>query len=142
MRLQNILWMFLLLLLNGCFKPRKADPPAPQVQIGWISPVEYSQLVQNFILSVDLLNSQNHLRCYSQTGYKYYAASSLVNQNQLVWNNWSLIEEREYIENISKNLLTQSYPDLKLEQVGIIIRSAFPSLTLHFPKPLKVSCNG
>lgn len=114
---------YYLLLLScfwiSCFKPRPVEQPLVQQASDWVSPVEYSQLITNLQTSVSLLNSQNYLRCLNSSIYHFNPVASLLSGNQLIWNNWSVNDEREYIENISKTLRTGSVVSLILTPGGL-----------------------
>lgn len=110
----------LLFLETSCFRPRPVEQPPTQQAADWISPVEHTQLITNFQTAVSLLNSQNYLRCLNSSFYKFNPVASLISGNQLIWSNWSVNDEREYIENISKTLRTGSVVSLVLTPGGVL----------------------
>lgn len=111
--------LLILIAFSGCFRPRPVEQPPAQQTSDWTSPVEYTQLITNFQTSVSLLNSQNYLRCLNPGLFKYAPAAALLSGNQLIWDNWTVNDEREYIENISKTLRPGASVSLSLTQNGL-----------------------
>jgi hypothetical protein len=109
----------LLFLFSACFRPRPVEPPPLQQSSDWISPVEHTQLISNFQTAVSLLNSQNYLRCINADIFKFNPVASLLAGNQLIWNNWTVNDEREYLENISKTLRPNATISLALSQPSV-----------------------
>lgn len=103
----------------SCFKGRQAEAPLVQQQSDWVSPVEHTQLLNNFTLATGLLNSQNYLRCLNSGMFKFTPAAALVSGNQIIWDNWSVNDEREYLENISRDLIPGGAVSLTLTPGGI-----------------------
>jgi hypothetical protein len=95
--------LLLSIVIASCYKPRPVELPFVQQQSDWISPIEYIGLIDNLKTSISLLNTQNYIRCMHTQTYRYLPAASLVSGNQLVWDNWSVNDEREYLENVSRD---------------------------------------
>jgi len=109
---------------TSCFKIRTVEAPQIQTQSDWTSPVEYTQLLDNFSVALSLLNSQNYLRCMSKEGFKFIPSAGSVSGNQLIWDNWSVNDEREYLENMASDLLPGSSVSLILIPDGVQFLSA------------------
>ncbi len=111
--------LLLALMFCSCFRPRPVEPPPLQQASDWISPVEHTQLISNFQNAITLLNSQNYLRCLNSGIFKFTPVASLIAGNQLIWNNWSVNDEREYLENISKTLRPNATLSFSLSQPSV-----------------------
>ena len=108
-----------LFIITGCFKPRKAEAPAQQVAAGWIAPLEYGQLIQNFKQSFEMKNVQNYLRCLSANEYRFIPAGRIQSGFPLIWNQWSLNDEKEYFQNMVTGLDINRSPVLNVTPTAV-----------------------
>ncbi|MDX1909542.1 MAG: hypothetical protein SF053_21055 [Bacteroidia bacterium] len=114
------LWSGLLILLvsGACFTIRPVEPPDTVVS-DWVSPTDYEILLGNLRTAVAQRNTQNYLRCFSRDLFGYQAAASLLNDNESVWNNWSLQDEQTWMDNVWARLTAPSGNTLLLEEVDL-----------------------
>jgi len=91
------------MLAGACFETRPVEPPSSSTS-DWVSPTDYVILLDNLKRSIAEGNVQNYLRCFEQNRYQFDPAGSLFNDNETVWQNWSLLDEQVYIENMLADL--------------------------------------
>jgi hypothetical protein len=87
----------------ACFETRPVEPPSSSSS-DWVSPTDYNILLDNLKRAMAEGNVQNYLRCFDQDVFLYEAAASLFNNNESVWQNWSLLDEQAYLENMLADL--------------------------------------
>lgn len=87
----------------ACFETRPVEPPSSSSS-DWVSPTDYNILLDNLKRAMAEGNVQNYLRCFDQDVFLFEAASSLFNNNESVWQNWSLLDEQAYLENMLADL--------------------------------------
>lgn len=114
----------LFFVLTSCYKVRPVEAPFVQQQSDWTSPIEYTQLLENMKISIGMLNTQNYIRCMHAGAFRFIPAASLVSGNQLVWDNWSVNDEREYLENVSRDREVGAPLVLNFTQDGVQFLSA------------------
>lgn len=100
-------WIWMILVgLNSCFEVR--EPSAPVAGGGtWVSPTEPSVLLDNFKAAITGLNVANYERCFIANRFRFIADPSVQGNNAAIFQRWTLLEEREYVNNLrSKTLQT------------------------------------
>ncbi|MCB9232220.1 MAG: hypothetical protein H6581_11180 [Bacteroidia bacterium] len=105
--------------LSGCFNVREVEPP--QTSSDWISPTDYSILLDNFERAVSQKNSQNYLRCLPAQGFKFKPSTSVLAQdNQSIFVNWSVIDEQTWLENVVADLGVVTGNSLEVKEVNLL----------------------
>jgi hypothetical protein len=103
-----------LLGLTSCFNTR--EPALPSSTTSWISPNEPLILIENFQKATAELNLNNYERCLNR--YFIFSADPNVKGNNTgVFQRWTLLEELEYMKNISKKTLQVSANRLQFSNV-------------------------
>ncbi len=106
MKANRLQLAFILIFLNSCFEVR--EPASPVAGGGsWVSPTEPSVLIDNFKAALTGLNVANYERCFVPAGFRFIAEPSVQGNNAAIFQRWTLLEEREYVNNLrSKTLQT------------------------------------
>ncbi|MEM7368233.1 MAG: hypothetical protein AAF587_06490 [Bacteroidota bacterium] len=119
MRLISIWWIglcsLLVLLCVGCFQTRPVEPPGLG-NSDWVSPTDYEILLTNLRTSISQRNPQNYLRCFNQDSLRFLPAPSLFNEHESIWQNWSILDEQSYLDNVFANLSVPTGNTLLLEE--------------------------
>ncbi len=115
MRLYPISFIFFcaLLILQGCFKTRPVEPPSASSS-DWVSPTDYTILLDNLKTAIAQRNTQNYLRCFDQEALRFEPAASLFNNNEGIWLNWNALDEQAYFDNMIADLAVLSGNSLSL----------------------------
>jgi hypothetical protein len=101
----SLIMRFVALLLGtvllswACFETRPIEPPSSSSS-DWVSPTDYNILLDNLKKAMAAGNVQNYLRCFDQEEFLFEPAGSLFNNNETVWQNWSLLDDQAYLENM------------------------------------------
>ena len=112
--MRHIFLLFLLaLLITSCFKTRPVEPPSSSSS-DWVSPTDYTILLDNLKTAIAQRNTQNYLRCFDQESLKFEPASSLFNNNESIWLNWASPDEQAYFDNMIADLAVTSGNSLSL----------------------------
>lgn len=91
------------LLAASCFTIRPVEPPGV-TSSDWVSPTDYEILLNNLQTSIAQRNPQNYLRCFNQDSLQFLPAASLFNEHESIWQNWSILDEQSYLDNVIANL--------------------------------------
>ncbi|MDP5170721.1 MAG: hypothetical protein NWR72_10785 [Bacteroidia bacterium] len=110
--------MALLLMLSGCFQIRPVEPPGSATS-DWISPTDYSILLDNLKRAVNQGNAQNYLRCFQVDSFRFFPVARLYNDNETIWANWSALDEQGYLDNVLANLSVANSNNLVLAQTDL-----------------------
>lgn len=105
-------------ILQSCFRTRDVEPPQ-STSSDWISPTDYQILLGNLTKAIGDGNVQNYVRCFSQDSFKFVPSTPVFPQNQLLWNNWSLQDERVWLENVKAELGLTQGNYLRLQEVDL-----------------------
>ncbi len=116
----HICLMFVMLVwtTSGCFQTRDVEPPS-STSSDWVSPTDYQILLSNLQNAISQLNVQNYLRCFDEENLVFTPAAALANDNQNLWANWSVLDERAYLENTLARLRVQSGNALILNETDL-----------------------
>lgn len=90
-----------MLSLTGCFDLRQ--PAKPIASTEWTPPTDPAILLSNFRQAVQSLNTLNYERCFNRAGYRFQADPAVALTNS-VFANWTLTEEREYLNKLSQRI--------------------------------------
>lgn len=102
----------------GCFQIRSVEPPANN-NSDWISPTDYQILLQNLQNAISKRNTQNYLRCFDEDAFRYTPAATLLQNNESLWQNWSLQDEQTYLDKLFVEIVAISGNNLILEEVDL-----------------------
>ncbi|MEO0898407.1 MAG: hypothetical protein AAFY71_18490 [Bacteroidota bacterium] len=94
--------------MSACFQIRNVEAPDAGGNSDWVSPTDYEILLNNLRNAIVQGNTQNYLRCFNQDSLQFIPASSLLNDNESIWLNWSSQDERTYLENVVTDLSVNS----------------------------------
>ncbi|MEM0996600.1 MAG: hypothetical protein AAGN35_05960 [Bacteroidota bacterium] len=125
---------FILLLVIGtlglgaCLNTRDVEPPV-QANSDWISPTDYTILLDNLQRSVGQRNVQNYLRCFQQDAFVFQAATPVFTGNEIIWGDWSWQDEQAWFNNVRQNLGLTSGNTLLLNEVDL---QSFSSDSLRY----------
>ena len=110
--------VFISLTGQGCFKIRQVEPPSSSSS-DWISPTDYQILLSNLQTAISQRNTQNYLRCFNQDSLFFSPAAELLNDNETIWQNWSIQDEQAYLENLIADLASPSGNSLSMTETDI-----------------------
>ncbi len=114
-----LVWCGWLSLLSvGCFNVRPIEPPSSSAS-SWVSPTDYQILLINLQTAIAQGEVQNYLRCFNQDSLRFFPAANLINNHENVWQNWSILDEQAYFENVQANLSVSSGNSLVLEETDL-----------------------
>jgi hypothetical protein len=102
----------------GCLRTRDVEPPDQQ-NSDWVSPVDYTTLLDNLKRSVSQLNVQNYLRCFRADGFVFVPSTPVFTGNELIWGDWSWQDEQTWFNNINENIGLSNGNSLQLQEVGL-----------------------
>lgn len=108
----------MLLGLTACFNIRPVEPPSSSAS-SWVSPTDYQILLVNLQTAITQGEVQNYLRCFNQDSLQFSPAANLINNNENVWQNWSIQDEQAYIENVIADLSVSSGNSLSLAETDL-----------------------
>ena len=106
------------ILTQGCFRTRAVEPPSSSSS-DWVSPTDYEILLGNLKTSIAQRNIQNYLRCFNQDSLKFSPAAELLNDNETIWQNWSIQDEQTYLDNLFADLASPSGNTLSLTETDL-----------------------
>ncbi len=112
------LCLFGSLMLASCLKTREVEPP----DVGssdWISPSNYSILLENLRLAVGQKNVQNYLRCFRQEGLVFTPSTPVYTGNEILWENWSWQDENNWFNNVIQDLGITTGNQIVFEEVDL-----------------------
>ncbi|MEO1448774.1 MAG: hypothetical protein AAFV07_04560 [Bacteroidota bacterium] len=104
--------------ISACFTIRPVEPPT-NVNSDWVSPSDYEILLTNLRTAIAQQNVQNYLRCFQADELEFEPVASLFNENETVWQNWSIQDEQAYLDNVIANLSSGSGNALILEEEAL-----------------------
>lgn len=113
-----ILLLLISIVVTSCFRTREVEPPQTS-NSDWVSPTAYPILLNNLQKSVNDGNAQNYLRCFRQDSFRFVPSTPVYPQNQLLWDNWSLQDERVWFENVQSALGLAQGNYLKLQETDL-----------------------
>lgn len=102
----------------ACFNVRSVEPPSSSAS-DWVSPTDYQILLENLKTAIAQRNSRNYIRCFSEDKLDFTPASSVFNNNESIWINWSIQDEQSYFENTLASLTLLAGNSLSLEETDI-----------------------
>ena len=115
-------------IFAGCLRTRDVEPP-DQGNSDWISPTDYTILLDNFERSVAQKNVQNYLRCFNQDAFRFVPATPTYAGNALLWDGWSIQDEQAWYSNVLENLGLSSGNSLSFREVDL---QSFSSDSLRY----------
>jgi len=103
------------------FGTREPEEPA-SLQATWFQPVSPELVLVNFTAAIEEKNVENYVRCFGadkavQAGFRFVPERSVANNYQGVFANWSITEERNYINHLFSVLPADSLSSLILSEV-------------------------
>lgn len=123
---------FLLLVFagfaTGCLRTRDVEPP-DQSSSDWISPTDYTILLDNLERSIGQKNVQNYLRCFRQDAFRFVPSTAVYTGNELLWDGWSWQDEQAWYSNVLENLGLSSGNSLEFREVDL---QSFSSDSLRY----------
>jgi hypothetical protein len=116
------------ILLAGCFNTRDVEPPV-QSNSDWISPTDYTILLDNLQRAVGQRNVQDYLRCFKQDDFVFEASTPVFTGNEILWSDWSWQDEQAWFNNVLQSLGLTSGNSLSLTEVDL---QSFSSDSLRY----------
>jgi hypothetical protein len=124
----SLLLLVLAGLATGCLRTRDVEPP-DQTSSDWISPTDYTILLDNLERSIAQKNVQNYLRCFRQDAFHFVPSTPVYSGNELLWNGWSWQDEQAWYSNVLENLGLSSGNSLSFREVDL---QSFSSDSLRY----------
>ena len=122
-------WSLLLgIVLSSCFQTREVEEPVTSAS-DWVSPTDYTILLNNLERSVSDQNVQNYLRCFRQDSLRFVPSTPTYTGNEILWDNWTWQDEQNWFNNVISDLGLQSGNRIGLEEVDI---QSFSSDSLRY----------
>lgn len=117
-----------LLSLSSCLKTREVDPPVVGSS-DWISPTDYSILLENFETSISQRNVQNYLRCFLADSLRFLPSTPTYTGNEIIWDNWNIQDEQNWFNNVISDLGITSGNQIVFKEVDL---QSFSSDSLRY----------
>jgi len=105
-------------LLSSCLKTREVEEPIVGSS-DWISPSNYSILLDNLKTAITQKNVQNYLRCFIQDELVYIPSTPIYTGNEILWDNWGWQDENNWFSNVIQDLGIPTGNQLVLNEVDI-----------------------
>lgn len=124
-------WLVLLALAIGfasCLKTREVEEPDTGSS-DWVSPSDYTILLNNLRTSVNQRNVQNYLRCFEQDSLRFLPSTPVYTGNEILWDNWAWQDEQNWFDNVIADLGLTSGNRLIVNEVDL---QAFSSDSLRY----------
>ena len=99
-------WISIILVLNSCNLFKLPEPPEPSPGgEDWLFPDSPSNVMQNFINSVNNFNISLYLRCFDKNEFQFYPEDRLVNgPSGDLYRNWDFEVESTRVTNLFNSL--------------------------------------
>ena len=122
--------MLLLLSLNSCgiFDTREPDPPLTGSGFIWVDATSYEQLLKNFEGSIQALDAENYKRVFVSSSdsllsggtirYNFFHNPSLDPSSRVIFANWDVESERNYLARLKSVLINTARLSLDLKNVN------------------------
>lgn len=111
----SVIIIIISILMSGCFRVRTPEPPDNQ-GTSWNPPTSPDLLLSNFMMAFQSMNVQNYSRCFSEQSYRFSPTPTWYNGHESIWQNWSINDERTYLNNVKSNLKTGAVVQLFWEE--------------------------
>lgn len=111
-------FLFCTFFLVACFNTRDVEPPATGSS-DWVSPTDYTILLNNLKLSISQKNTQNYLRCFNDDSLRFVPATTTRSGNEILWDSWNIADELTWFDNVINKLAIVNGNYLELEQVDL-----------------------
>lgn len=123
-RIGLLCFVLMALRISACQNPfttREPEPPA-DTRSTWYQPVSPELIIDNFIAAVQEKSVENYIRCFGaeqdvRSGFRFVPEQSVANNYQGVFAAWTIIEERNYINNLFGQIPPDSISSLILTDV-------------------------
>ena len=92
----------LLAFLNSCgvFQTRTPQPPLSNSAATFQQPDNPQMVIVNLENAIKSLNTQNYLRCLSDSSFMFNPTNSAQGNDPGIWNSWSKTQEQIYFQNL------------------------------------------
>lgn len=115
------------------FSPRTPEPPKNQERTNWIQPTNARDVLINLRNAIQDQNLTNYMNCFTNTpinsrhfGYKPDYSAQIRYPG--IWNQWTLVQEENYIKNVFAAIPQDSLSTLIYFDEGI--ENPFPDSTI------------
>lgn len=127
--MRALLCLLSVLLLSSCgiFDTREPEPPVTGNGFIWVDATSYQVLLNNFEGSVEALDAENYKRVFisesdsllpsGSTKYVFLYNSSLDPTSRVIFSNWDIESERNYLSRLKSVLVGSARLGLELENV-------------------------
>jgi len=128
-RFLGIFSLLTLVIIQGCgvFETRKAEPPQTSGGSTFVQPDQPDIVITNLQNAVKSLNTQNYLRCFSDSSFTFNPTVGAQQSNPGIWDNWGKPQEQVYFDNMSAAAQKLTGDQLQLSNT----RSEFQSSTVE-----------
>ncbi len=119
-----LFWLLMLTLLQGCgiFETRKAEPPSTGGSV-FVQPVQPDIVISNLQDAVKTMNTQNYLRCLSDSAFHFTPTVKAQQSNPAIWNQWGKAQEQLYFDNLRASGEKLTGDQLQLNDQDIVQQS-------------------
>jgi len=84
----------------GVFETRKAEPPQSGDGSTFIQPDQSDIVISNLQNAIKSLNTQNYLRCFSDSAFSFTPNVAAQQSSPGIWDNWGKSQEQVYFDNL------------------------------------------
>ncbi len=116
------------LALTGCFRTRDVEEPVTSSS-DWVSPTDYTILLNNMEMAVGEQNVQNYLRCFNQDSLRFVPSTPTYTGNEILWDNWTWQDEQNWFNNVLSDLGLSSGNRISFDEVDL---QSFSSDSLRY----------
>ena len=125
-RITWILFLSVILTSQACgvFETRKAAPPQSGDGSTFIQPDQSDIVISNLENAIKSLNTQNYLRCFSDSVFAFTPTVAAQQANPGIWDNWSKFQEQTYFNNLQSAAQNLTGHQLQLSNQHIELQSS------------------
>lgn len=108
----------------GVFQTRKPESPLSNSSTNFQQPVSAEIVITNLQNAIKDLNTQNYLRCLSDSNYQFNPTNSAQVNDPGTWDNWSKNQEQVYFSNLKSDAQNLNDNQLQLSNVRSEVQSS------------------
>ncbi len=116
----------------GVFETRKAQPPQAGDGSTFIQPDQPDIVITNLQNAIKSMNTQNYLRCFSDSTFTFDATTASKQSNPGLWDNWNKASEQIYFNNLSAAAQNLTGDQLQLSNQSSVQSSAMDQFSADY----------
>lgn len=120
----SFLLMIFFIQACGVFQTRKAQPPQSGDGSKFVQPDQPDIVITNLQNAIKSMNTQNYLRCFSDSTFTFTPTVAAQQSNPGLWDNWGKAQEQIYFDNLSQAAQNLTGDQLQLSNVSKEIQSS------------------